>query len=321
MSHLCSNCAAVLLLILATGCATVEKAPEIVDTGLAAEQQREAQAESIGAERARLKHKIAIGRFTNETRYGKALLGGSLDPLGRQTADMLAMRLVESNAFIILERPDIGIIELEQQRNGQPITVGADVLVVGSLTEFGRSTTGREGFLSNTKRQRVHARVDVRLIDVTTGHAFHSAMGTGEAFVEAGGVAGFGNRAEYDASLNDRAIGAAVTDLVNSIVTSMEDRAWRSFVIDVSGSQVIIEGGQSQGVQVGDHFAVKRKGRTVESRQTGFNIELPGSEIARVEVVSQFGESETNEGSVCRVISGTLDGYSVEELIVEATNE
>jgi curli biogenesis system outer membrane secretion channel CsgG len=56
------------------------------------------------------KRKIAIGRFTNETRYGRALLTGEqTDLLGKQTSDMLSARLVESNRFIVLERPDLNV--------------------------------------------------------------------------------------------------------------------------------------------------------------------------------------------------------------------
>jgi hypothetical protein len=46
-----------------------------------------------------LKRRIAIGRFSNATLYGRALLlPGEQDPLANQAGDMLAARLVETSS-------------------------------------------------------------------------------------------------------------------------------------------------------------------------------------------------------------------------------
>jgi curli biogenesis system outer membrane secretion channel CsgG len=58
-----------------------------------------------------LKRKVAIARFSNETRYGKTLLRDvDQDPLGKQATDMLSTRLVASKKFLIFERPDLSKI-------------------------------------------------------------------------------------------------------------------------------------------------------------------------------------------------------------------
>ena len=59
-----------------------------------------------------------------------------------------------------------------------------------------------------------------------------------------------------------------------------------------------------------------RAGKTVVSKQTGLPIELPGTEIARLRVQSQFGDNEANEGSACAVIAGSLGGQDLNELYV-----
>lgn len=166
-----------------------------------------------------LKRKIAVGRFTNETLYGKALLtGGEIDPLGRQTSDMMATALGDTGKFVVLERTDIGLVKGEQALAGvQSNVVGANDLLIGSLTQFGRETVGENGFLSNTKKQIAYAKVEIRLVDVRTAQVIFTATGTGEASVENGTVAGFGNEAGYDETLNDRAIGAAIKELALGI--------------------------------------------------------------------------------------------------------
>jgi curli biogenesis system outer membrane secretion channel CsgG len=262
------------------------------------------------------KRKIALGRFTNETRYGKALLGGDIDPLGRQTGDMLSAKLVDSGRFIVLERPDVAAVKAEQVRAGEGDIVGADTLIVGSLTEFGRAAEGQAGFLSNTKRQVARAKVEVRLVDVRTGHAYFSATGTGEAAVEQGTVMGFGSHAQYDATLNDRAIGAAVSDLLNSLVSKLDERPWRSDILKVEGARVFISGGTRQGLKPGDRLAIMRGGERMKSGQSGFEIELPPSRLAEVEVESTFGNSVTNEGAITRIVSGTIPGGNATGLFV-----
>ncbi|GGE88527.1 hypothetical protein GCM10011317_51920 [Niveispirillum cyanobacteriorum] len=265
-----------------------------------------------------LKRKIAIGRFTNETRYGKALLtADQIDPLGRQTSDMLSARLVDSGKFVVLERSDLDIIKGEQKLGGTAGNiVGADVLIIGSLTEFGRQTEGQSGFLSNTKKQVARAKVEVRVVDVRTGVAFFTTSGVGEAAVENGTVMGFGSQAAYDATLNDKAIGAAISDMMNGLVAKLESRPWRADVLKVDGARVFISGGARQGVKAGDRLAVLKPGERVKSPQTGFEIELPPTKLVDIEVESTFGDSEVNEGAVARVLSGSLAAAGQAALIV-----
>ena len=215
-----------------------------------------------------------------------------------------------------LERPDAAKLEREQKVVGSGALVGADTLVIGSVTEFGRSVSGRTGFLSSTKLQVAKAKVDIRLVDVKTGLAYFSAQGAGEASVEAGEVAGFGSRAAYDATLNDRAIAAAISDVIDRLVSKLTDRPWRTDILEVQGAQVFISGGQRQGLRAGDQLTVMAAGQTVKSAQSGFDVTLPPRQVATLRVLSTFGESETNEGSVCELTGGKVDKAALPKLFV-----
>ena len=135
-----------------------------------------------------------------------------------------------------------------------------DTLLIGSVTEFGRSVGGKVGFLSSTKVQSAKAKVDVRLVDVKTGHAYFSAIGAGEASTETGEVAGFGSRAAYDAALNDRAIAAAISDVIDKLVSKLEDRKWKNRHSRGKNGQVFISGGKNQGLREGDILSVMEAG-------------------------------------------------------------
>lgn len=267
-----------------------------------------------------LKRKIAVGRFTNATRYGKALLlDNEKDPLAEQASDMLTARLVDSGRFIIFERSDLDVLAREQMAAGaaQAKLTGVDALVVGSVTEFGRKVEGKSGFLNSKMRQTATATVEVRLVDVQTGQAFFSTKGTGSASVEVGEVAGFGSKAGYDSTLNDQAISAAVSDLMTNVIQKLQERRWFTDVLQVRGADVFISGGPAQGMKVGDRYRVETRGESVTSGQTGLPIRLPGNTVGTIEVVSFFGDDPSSQGAIARLTSGQLPSDLKSLVVVE----
>lgn len=308
-----------VLSALTAGCATVTPPPQRVEAPVSRAQQQKAQAESAQPQKATLKRKIAIGRFTNETTYGRTLFrDADLNPLGKQAADMLAARLVQSGEFMVFERPEISKIKAEQRLDGGGNLVGVDTLIVGSVTQFGRSVTGKSGFLSSTKRQTAHAKVEARLVDVHTGLVFFAASGAGTAQSEAGQIAGYGSKAGYDATLNDKAIGAAISDLVTNIMNKLAEREWRTDILSVKGNIIFISGGQSQGLKKGQVLVVKQRGDTIKSKQTGMQIELPGTEIAKIKITGFFGTGEYAEGSTATIVAGKIPNQKLGDLYVVA---
>jgi curli biogenesis system outer membrane secretion channel CsgG len=303
-----------------TACATVSQPQAPVEAPAPRAAQVAGQAAAQAPLGHRYKTKIAIARFTNESNYGRSLLADQdLDRLGKQASDMLMSRLVLSGKFLVLERPDAAKLQREQQLSGGGSLVGADTVIAGSVTEFGRSVGGKSGFLSSTKMQTARAKVDIRLVDVRTGLAYFSANGVGEASTESGEIAGFGSHAEYDATLNDRAIAAAISNVVDRLVDKLGDRPWRSDIIEARERQILIAGGERQGLRPGDVLAVLQNTGTAKSKQSGFDIALPPRRVATVRVVQLFGDSETNEGSICEVTSGAVDPGASASLYVAET--
>lgn len=315
----------VTAVITLAGCAT--QAPPIVQKEAPAPiaVQRQAQQSSLAAVPVTptLKRKVALGRITNETTYGQSLLRDAKDdPLGKQVTDLLSKALTESGSYLVFERPDIGRIKDESALTGARLNlVGVDALIVGSLTEFGRKTVGQTGFVSDSKKQIAFAKVDLRVVDVTTGHIFFAASGAGEASTESAATFGFGSRAAYDGTLNDAAIRQAVSEAVNRLSGEMASRPWQTYLLSVEGARVYVAGGKSQGLRPGMIFAVQTSGEKIKSPQTGFDITLPGRAVAEIRIDSLFGESETNEGSIATVVSGTIQGFKPEQLVIRTKEQ
>ncbi len=265
-----------------------------------------------------LKRKIALGRITNETNYGQSLLRDRHDdPLGKQVTDLMSKALTESGAYLVFERPDIGRIQAEGNLTNSKLNlIGVDALIIGSLTEFGRKTLGETGFASASKRQVAFAKVDVRVVDVNTGHVLFATSGAGEASTETASTFGFGSQAGYDGTLNDSAIRQAVAGAVGKLSVEMSSRPWQTYILKADGNRIFLGGGKSQGIKPGMQFAVQTQGEQVKSPQTGALMTLPGQVIAQVRVETLFGDSELNEGAIASVVSGSLAGYKPEQLLI-----
>jgi curli biogenesis system outer membrane secretion channel CsgG len=275
--------------------------------------------------RAVLKRKIAVLRFTNISRYGKSLLADSNDdPLAQQAADMLTARLIATGKFMVFERSATEALQKEMSASGgrAATPTGVDAVVIGSITEFGRKVDGEAGFLNSSMRQTASATVEIRLVDVRTGQAFFSGKGSGVATTTAKEVAGFGSRAGYDATLNDKAISAAISDLINNVVDKLSERRWSSDVLQLRQEGVVlISGGASQGLAVGQHLSIETRGETLTSGQSGLPITLPGERIGEIEVVSFFGDQPEAEGSVARLVKGSLQGKTARDLVVKEISQ
>ena len=245
-----------------------------------------------------IKRKVAIGRFSNETQYAKGLFyDKENDPMRKQALDILSSKLAGSGKFILLERDDLDILVSEAGEGMNKI--GADYIILGSITEFGRKTEGEQKVFSSTKTQTVEAGVSIRLVEAATGLIIYSDEAKGMAETSTKEVMGFGGQAGFDATLSDKAISAAISQLVDNIINKCTDKPWRSYILSVEDGNYIISGGASQGLAAGDVFNVYLKGKTVKNPQTGMDVELPGKKIGAVTVTMSIGDTPETEISFC----------------------
>ncbi len=121
---------------------------------------------------------------------------------------------------------------------------------------------------------------------------------------------GIGSTAQFDGTLTDKALSAAIVDVLEEMSNTIQARQWRTDILAVEDGQVYVSGGPSQGLVPGDRLIVMKAGKTVTSSQTGIGIELPSTEVAELEVVSSFGSGDLGEGSISRVISGSVKELS-----------
>ena len=119
--------------------------------------------------------------------------------------------------------------EAALKQQNQNLT-GADYVVTGDVTEFGRKDVGDRqlfGILGRGKTQVAYAKVNLNIVNTLTSEVVYSSQGAGEYSLPEREVIGFGSTAGYDATLNSKVLDLAIRDAVNNLVSGIDSGAWR----------------------------------------------------------------------------------------------
>jgi curli biogenesis system outer membrane secretion channel CsgG len=173
---------------------------------------------------------VAIGNFQNRSPYMQGMFTSGEDRLGSQAQTILKTHLSQSNRFQLLDRDNMDAIARESELSGTAQALaGANFVLSGEVTEFGRRNTGdRElfGILGRGHNQMAYSKVSINVVDARTSQVVHSVQGAGEYALSDREVVGFGSTSGYDSTLNGKVLNLAITDAVNKLVASVEAGAW-----------------------------------------------------------------------------------------------
>jgi hypothetical protein len=142
-------------------------------------------------------------------------------------------------------------------------------------------------------------------VDVQSGVIIYSEEGTGEAFSEQKTTMGLGPAADYDSTLNDKVLDAAISNLSSRVIENLLGKPWKAYILAYGDNSYVISGSKDQGLSIGDVLDVYSSGKTVKNPQTGMDITLPGKKNAQIKIEAFTGESN-NEVALASLISGDL---------------
>jgi curli biogenesis system outer membrane secretion channel CsgG len=265
--------------------------------------------------------------------YGFTDVGGGM-------AAMLATALVESNEFLVVERAQLSTVLAEQELGVNAMTtaesgvqpgqlLGAQLLIVGEVTEFSDAAKGRGfglGFSMGQKQLGLSPQsktgtvgLDVRVIDTANGRIVAAFRVREE--VKSRSIAinvGYKGRSAGLSDFLRTPIGQAARNAINQVVQQFAAAAsgqpWSGSVVEVEGGSLVINAGAEAGVRIGDRFVIRRVARLltdpasgrVLGRRTeimGFaTVEEVGDALAYARFTPVFG-STAARGDL--VISGT----------------
>lgn len=211
----------------------VVMATAVVISGCATEAHRTLVPETVatqGTSYSGPKYVLVVGKFQNRSSYMQGIFSDGLDQLGSQAKTILKTHLQLTNRFTVADRENMSEIAAESRLRGEVQALkGAQVVITGDVTEFGRRTTGDRqlfGILGAGKKQLAYAKVALNVVDAKTSEIIYSVQGAGEYELSNREIIGFGGTAGYDATLNGKVLNLAITEAVNNLAEGLERQEW-----------------------------------------------------------------------------------------------
>lgn len=172
---------------------------------------------------------IAVGKFDNRSSFMRGIFSDGVDRLGSQSKTILIAQLQATNRFNVLDRDNLNELKQEAQfkQQGQQIK-GADFVITGDVTEFGRKEVGDHqlfGIVGRGKTQVAYAKVTLNVVNIATSEVVYSSQGAGEFALSNREVLGFGGTASYDSTLNGKVLDLAMREAVDRLVAGVDGGA------------------------------------------------------------------------------------------------
>ena len=173
---------------------------------------------------------MSVGKFDNRSDFMRGVFSDGVDRLGSQAKTTLIAHLQQSQRFSVLDRENLAETKQEAQYQAKSQAIkGADFVVTGDITEFGRKEVGDRqlfGLLGRGKSQVAYAKVTLNIVNTLTSEVVFSARGAGEYELSNREVIGFGGTAGYDATLNGKVLDLAIREAVNNLVAGLDAGQW-----------------------------------------------------------------------------------------------
>ncbi|CAM4353034.1 CsgG/HfaB family protein [Comamonas aquatilis] len=193
-------------------------------TGCATESSQSlsvAQTQSATRSYQGVRRPIAVGKFDNRSSYLRGAFSDGADRLGSQAKTILLSHLQQTNRFNVLDRDNMAEIKQEAAIQGTAQQLkGADYVVTGDISEFGRKEIGDKqlfGVLGRGKTQVAYAKVTLNIVNIRTSEVVRSVQGAGEFQLSNREIVGFGGTASYDSTLNGKVLDLAIREAVDRL--------------------------------------------------------------------------------------------------------
>lgn len=175
---------------------------------------------------------VAVGKFDNRSSFLRGVFSDGVDRLGSQAKTILITHLQQTHRFNVLDRDNMAEIKQEAAMQGAAQKLkGADFVITGDVTEFGRKEVGDQqlfGILGRGKTQVAYAKVALNIVNTRTSEVVYSVQGAGEYALSNREVIGFGGTASYDSTLNGKVLDLAIREAVDRLGEAIDSGAFKT---------------------------------------------------------------------------------------------
>jgi len=241
--------------------------------------------------------------------------GIDVSEIARQISQRLTTQLVQTQHYNILDREYGNEFEKERQliiSGGFPIRemarleeqLGADYLLIGTLSDVNSSITSREWYGVDVTRCKVLLSIDVRAVEFATRQVHRADTVT----VSLDRVIDLGSPVDKtrQAQLKEQIPGNLISELIDEIIIKLNrgflDILMPVRVLDIQNSTVYLNQGGTR-IQKGERFSVLGSHRTVTDPGSGALIRIEGEKLAEI------------------VVKDVMEEYSIADIIYGEKNE
>lgn len=228
--------------------------------------------------------------------------GIDINEIARQISKRLTTQLVQTQHYNILDR-EYGI-EFEKERQllisgGFPIRemarleeqLGADYLLIGTLSDVNSSITTREWYGKNVTRCQIFLSMDVRAVEFATRqvHRADTIKVSLDRVIDIGSPVDKTRQAQLEEQIPGNLISELIDEIIIKLNRGFFDILMPVRILDIQNSTVYLNQGGTR-IQKGERFSILGSRHTVTDPGSGARIRIEGEKLAEIVVKDVMGE-------------------------------
>jgi len=256
------------------------------------------------------KRKVAILDFENNTSYKEEKIG---EAVAKKLSDKLeaTQRVVTLDKSVVSETLSREGLNFEKLSDPSMIKrahqcLGIQAFTLGTVTDVGLLSSKA----SETSEEEVAfatAKVEIRLIDASTGNLLKTFIGRSPIF----GTKETGEYSRGKAVL--KAIDLSLDDILEGFLRQLDLLDWATTIVRVEGENVYFNAGKLSGIRIGDTLEVFEPGKEIFNPTTNLSLGWTTGKLkGAVKVTDLFGV----DAAVGKVIQGA--GFTSNDVVKSA---
>jgi len=253
------------------------------------------------------KRKVVILEFENKTTYKDEKIGESV---AKRLSDKLeaTQRVITLNRTVISEMFNREGFKFESLTDPTVTkrayqSLGIQAFVLGTVTDVSILSSKA----SETSEEEVAfatAKVEIRLIDASTGNLLKSFIGRSPIF-------GTKESGEYSRSKAVvKAIDFSLDEVLEGFLRQIDLLDWATTIARIEGDQVYINAGKLSGVRIGDILEIFEPGKEIIHPTTKFSLGWTTGQLkGAIRVSELFGV----DAAIGKVVQG--QGFSLDDVV------
>jgi curli biogenesis system outer membrane secretion channel CsgG len=256
------------------------------------------------------KRKVAILDFENNTSYKEEKIG---EAVAKKLSDKLeaTQRVVTVDRTVVSEMFDREGFKFESLTDPSVIkrahqSLGIQAFTLGSVTDVSLLSS-KTSETSEEETTFATAKVEIRLIDASTGNLLKSFIGRSPIF----GTKETGEYSRSKAVL--KAIDLSLDDILEGFLRQIDLLDWTTTIAKVDGENIYLNAGKLSGVRIGDTLEVFEPGKEIFHPTTNLSLGWTTGKLkGAVRVTDLFGV----DAAVGRAVQGA--GFSSNDVVKSA---